>query len=193
MKISFRRWLCISTGLLLTCNAVQAASLLDLGLSNESVRVRYGKDVNTSPQGRKEVGMGALFNNNDNVMLDAWFHITDEAGTKAPGLDASVGFKTYLGRTKNREYLALGIGGALLYRPVQSNRVLMSAGAHFAPNIVTFLDADNMWEVNLRLGYELLPSAIAYIGYQNVRVNFSIFEDEQVVERGGQLGLELRF
>ena len=71
VKISFRRWLCISAGLLLTCNAVQAASSLDLGLSNESVRVRYGKDVNTSPQGRKEVGIGALFKNNDNVMLDA--------------------------------------------------------------------------------------------------------------------------
>ena len=63
----------------------------------------------------------------------------------------------------------------------------------FAPNIVTFLDADNLWEINLRIGYEVLPSAIAYISYQNVRVNFSLFEDEEVVERGGQLGLELRF
>ena len=167
--------------------------MLDLGLSNESVRVRYGKDINTTPQGRKEVGMGALFNNNDNVMLDAWFHITDEAGTKAPGLDASVGFKTYLGKTKNREFLGLGIGGELLYRPAQGNRVLLSVGGHFAPNIVTFLDANNLWEVNLRIGYEVLPSAIAYISYQNVRVNFSLFENEEVVERGGQLGLELRF
>ena len=187
------RIVCVCAGVLLTCSAVQAASLVDLGLSNESVRVRYGTDLNVSPQGRKEVGVGALYNTNDNVMLDAWFHITDEAGSKAPGLDASVGFKTYLGKTKHLEYLALGIGGELIYRPVQNNRILLSAGAHFAPNIVTFLDADNMWEINLRVGYEVLPSAIAYLSYQNVRVNFGIFENEQVVQRGGQIGLELRF
>ena len=167
--------------------------MLDLSLSNESARVRYGKDINSSPQGRKEVGVGALYNTNDNAMVDAWFHITDEAGSKAPGLDASVGFKAYLGKTKHLEYLGLGIGGELLYRPAQNNRVLMSAGAHFAPNIVTFLDADNLWEFNLRVGYEVLPAAVAYVSYQNVRVNFGIYEDEQVIQRSGQLGLELRF
>jgi hypothetical protein len=189
----YSRLMCISAGVLMTCGAAQAASLVDLGLSNESVRVRYGQDLNSSPQGRKEVGVGVLYNTNDNAMLDAWFHITDEAGTKAPGLDASVGFKAYLGKTKHLEYLGLGIGGELLYRPVQNNRLLLSAGAHFAPNIVTFLDADNLWELNLRVGYEVLPAAIAYISYQNVRVNFGIYENEQVVQRSGQLGLELRF
>lgn len=192
MKIH-SRFVCVCVGMLLTCGAAQATSSLDLGLSNDSVRVRYGKDISTSPQGRKEVGVGALFNNNDNTMLDAWFHITDEAGSKAPGLDASVGFKAYLGRTKHHEYLGLGIGGELLYRPVQNNRILLSAGGHFSPNIVTFLDADNLWEINLRVGYEILPAAIAYISYQNVRVNFSAVEDEQVIQRGSQLGLELRF
>jgi len=185
--------MCICAGLWLTCGAAQAASMLDLSLSNESARVRYGKDINSSPQGRKEVGVGALYNTNDNAMVDAWFHITDEAGSKAPGLDASVGFKAYLGKTKHLEYLGLGIGGELLYRPAQNNRVLMSAGAHFAPNIVTFLDADNLWEFNLRVGYEVLPAAVAYVSYQNVRVNFGIYEDEQVIQRSGQLGLELRF
>lgn len=189
---NYFRLSCISAGMLL-CGGVEAANFLDLGLSNDSVRVRYGKDISTSPQGRKEVGMGALYNTNDNAMIDAWFHITDEAGSKAPGLDASAGFKAYLGETEHLEYLGLGIGGALHYRPVQNNRVLMSAEAYFAPNIVTFLDADNMWEINLRLGYEVLPSAIAYISYQNVRVNFSNTENEQVVQRSGQLGLELQF
>ena len=183
----------VCVGMLLTCGAAQATSSIDLGLSNDSVRVRYGKDVSTSPQGRKELGVGALYNTNDNTMVDAWFHITDEAGSKAPGLDASVGFKAYLGKTKHMEYLGLGIGGALLYRPVQNNRMVLSAGGYFAPNIVTFLDADNLWEINVRIGYEILPAAIAYISYQNVRVNFSVAEDEQVIQRGGQLGLELRF
>lgn len=192
MKIH-SRFVCVCVGVLLSAGAAQAASSLDLGLSNESVRVRYGKDVNSSPQGRKEVGVGALYNNNDNAMLDAWFHITDEAGSKAPGLDASVGFKAYLGKTRHLDYLGLGIGGALLYRPVQNNRIVLSVGAHFAPNIVTFLDADNLWEVNARIGYEILPAAIAYISYQNVRVNFSFYENEQTIQRGGQLGLELRF
>lgn len=192
MKIHFR-FVCACIGVLLGSSAAQAASSLDLSLSNESARVRYGKDISSSPQGRKELGVGALYNTNDNAMLDAWFHITDEAGSKAPGLDASVGFKGYLGKTKHMEYLGLGIGGALLYRPVQNNRIQLSAGAHFSPNIVTFLDADNLWEINARIGYEVLPAAIAYISYQNIRVNFSVYENEQVIQRGGQVGLELRF
>lgn len=173
--------------------AASAANTLDMNFSNESVRARYSQDVNSSPQGRKEIGMGVLYNTDNNVMFDAWFQITDEAGSKAPGLDAGVGFKAYVGQTDTQDYMAVAIGGELLYRPVQNNRVLFQGGMFFAPGIVTFLDADNLWEANLRVGYEILPTALAYVAYRTIRVNFEIAEDEEEIDRGAQLGLELRF
>jgi hypothetical protein len=164
-----------------------------MNFSDSSVRLGYSQDLSGSTQGRKEVGIGMLYNTDDNAMVDLWFLVTDEAGSKAPGLDAGVGPKLYFGKTDTQEYLGLAIGGLLLYRPLQFNRMLLLAEGFIAPNIVTFLDADNVWEVNLRVGYEVLPSAIAYASYRQIRANFNVVEDEEIVDRGGQLGLELRF
>lgn len=178
---------------LIASTAVNAANTLDLNFSNESVRAQYSQEINSSAQGHKEMGVGLLYNTNDNVMFDTWFQITDEAGSKAPGLDAGVGFKGYVGQTETQEYMAVAIGGELLYRPVQNNRMLFQAGLFFAPGIVTFLDADNLWDANLRIGFEILPTALAYIAYRSIRVNFEVAEDEEEIDRGVQLGLELRF
>lgn len=177
----------------LIVNFARASGELDINLSDDSVRVRYGQDLAGSPQGRKQYGLGMLYNTDDNTMFDLWFQITDEAGSKAPGLDVGVGPKAYAGSTETQEYLAFALGGSLIYRPLQANRMVMVAEGYIAPNIITFLDADNMWEINLRLGYEILPSAVAYISYREIRVNFKIVEDEEVIDRGGQIGLNLRF
>lgn len=173
--------------------ASATANSLDMNFSDQSVRARFSQDVQGSAQGRKDMGMSLLYNTDENVMFDAWFQITDETGSKAPGLDAGVGFKAYVGKTASQDYVAVAIGGDLLFRPVQSNRLLFQAGGFVAPRIVTFLDADNLWEINLRIGYEVLPTAIAYVGFRMIRVNFNMTEDEQVVDRGGHVGLELRF
>lgn len=170
-----------------------ASGMLDMNFSNDSVRARYGQDFSGSPQGRKQWGVGMLYNTDDNVMFDTWITITDEAGSKTPGLDVGVGPKIFFGKTESNEYLAVGIGGLLFYRPVQNNRIVFSADAYIAPGIVTFLDADNVWEVNIRMGYEIMPSAIAYISWRQIRANFKVYEDEEVVDRGAQVGLEMRF
>ncbi len=173
--------------------SLRASGELDINLSDDSVRVRYGQDLPSGSQGQKQYGVGVLYNTDDNTMVDLWFQITDEAGSKAPGLDLSVGPKAYFGSTKTQEYLAFALGGALIYRPLDANRMLLTAEGYIAPNIVTFLDANNLWEVNLRLGYEVLPTAVVYISYRQIRANFERVENEEVVDRGGQLGLDLRF
>ncbi len=180
------------TGLLVNVGAY-ASGELDINLSDDSVRVRYGQDLAGSPQGRKQYGVGMLYNTDDNSMFDLWFQITDEAGSKAPGLDVGVGPKAYVGSTDTQEYLAFALGGSLIYRPLQANRMVLSAEAYIAPSIITFLDASNLWEINLRLGYEILPSAVAYVSYRQIRANFEVVENEEVIDRGGQVGLDLRF
>jgi hypothetical protein len=178
---------------LLVSQGPRASGELDINLSDDSVRVRVGQDLAGSAQGRKQYGVGMLYNTDDNAMLDLWFQITDEAGSKAPGLDLSVGPKAYFGATDTQEYLAFALGGALIYRPLSANRMVMVADGFIAPSIITFLDADNMWEINLRIGYEILPSAVAYLSYRQIRANFEVAEDEEVIDRGGQVGLDLRF
>lgn len=192
MKLRFRTLLTGVTALLASMT-VHAANSVDMNFSNESVRGRYTQDLQSSPQGRKELGVGVLYNTDDNLLVDVWFQITDAAGSKAPGLDAGVGFKGYVGQTETQEYMALAIGGELYYRPAQSNRMIYQVGLFVAPGIVTFLDADSLWDANLRVGYEILPTAIAYISYRSIRANFDVAEDEEEIDRGAQLGLELRF
>lgn len=170
------------------------AQMFDFNFSDDSAQVRYSSNVESeSAYGRSEWGFGALYQTDDNTMLDAWFQISDEAGSKTPGLDAGVGPKLFGGSTKTQEYVALALGGMLQYRPPQTNRMLLIASGSYAPNIVTFLDADHMWEANFRIGYEILPSAIAYIGYRAVHVEFDVRKGEGDIDKGANFGLQMNF
>lgn len=136
-----------------------AARSLDTNLGSDSVRITYAHPVDSSDYGRKEYTIGALYNKDDNFFIDASLQIIDEAGSKFPGLEVGIGPKAYFGSTKTQDYLTFGFEALGNYRLANLNRFVFSGYGYYSPNIVSFGDAEEMWELHARAAYELIPSA----------------------------------
>ena len=87
---------------------------------------------------------------------------------------------------------ALGIGGFLRYALPNYNRINLGAHLYFAPDVLSFGDADQYREVGLRIGYNFLRDADVYLGYRNVKGKFDDFPDV-TFDTGLHLGVRLSF
>jgi hypothetical protein len=170
-------------------NALGAS--LDINLSDTSVQVRYASVVGGSTMGRTEGSFGFVYNEDENFVIDAALLVVDVAGSKTPGLEIGVGPKLYYGEGMRGNSFAMGLGGTLRYKFAALPRVNFGVLGFYGPGIVTFGDADSMYEVGAHIGYELLPTADVYIGYRNISFDFDLGKES--VDETGMIGLRFRF
>ncbi len=180
--------------LLMLATAVNAQRL-DMNLGQDSVRLTHVSLVGGSTFGRTEMSAGILYNEANNTVLDLGLQVIDVAGSKTPGLEVGVGPKLYWvsADTNNAYGLAVALGGKLRYKLRSLPRTLVQGSAHYAPGITSTVDVDSLLETNLRMGYELLPTANTYIGYRRIMVEFGRAKQTQTVDSGVYVGLEMTF
>lgn len=161
-----------------------------VSLSDASAQFKYSILVGGQSFGRNEMGFGVLYNNDDTLLGEVSLQVVNEAGAKAPGLDVGMGGKVFAATLGgNEDALALALGGHLRYSPRPAPRMALAGEAFYAPNIVSFMDMDNFWELAARLEYEVLPQAAAYIGYRRF-AGHAI--DDRTVEADESLYLGMR-
>ena len=165
---------------------------MDFSLGTDTVTATFSDLLEGSDYGRKEYAVGMLYNRDDNYFVDAAIQIIDEAGSKFPGLEVGVGPKMYLGKTKTQDYLTFGIAALANYRMQELNRYLFSGYLYFSPSIVSFIDADQMWELHFRAGYEIIPAATAYIGFRRIRAKVNI-NTERTIDNEIHFGIKMDF
>jgi hypothetical protein len=160
------------------------AQTFDINLSDTSAQFKYSTRIGNPNEGRSELGFGFLYNDDDNYMGEAGLLIVDVAGTKTPGLEVGVGPKLFAARddSTSGDAVSIGIGGQLRYKLANLSRVNFTLAGYYAPGIVSFADAKNMYEVNGQVGYEILPTANVYVGYRHIEVNFDPIGKETIDE-----------
>jgi len=172
------------------------AQSFDMNLSNKSAQFKYSTRIgNPNPgEGRSEVGGGFLYNDDDNYMAEIGMLIIDVAGTKTPGLELGVGPKLFIASHKDTggDAVAIGLGGQLRYKLPSLSRVNFTVAGYYAPSIVSFSDANSMWEFNTQVGYEILPTANVYVGYRHIQVDFDPVGKHSIDETG-MIGLQFTF
>jgi hypothetical protein len=181
--------------LLTVSTAGVAAQKLDVNLSNDSARFNYVQLVGGSTFGRTEMNAGFLYNEDKNSLFDIGLHVIDMAGSKTPGLEVGVGPKFYYGTSKKKsaDVAAIALGGRLRYKIPSVQRVYFAGSAYYAPSITSTLDADNLFEIGVRVGYELLPTANAYVGWRKVRVDYTKHIGSVNLDQGYFVGLDFTF
>lgn len=164
---------------------------LEASLSEEAAKFGFNSFIGGHQYGRTLASGGLFFNNDDDRVLDFGVHAIDLAGTKTPGLQAGVGGRFYFGEISDADALAFALGGLVSYRPPAAQRWTFGADAHYAPNIVSFLDAERLYEFTFRVGYSLLPQADVFIGYRKIGVEAD--GDSVSADDGGHVGLRINF
>lgn len=157
-------------GLALLGAAAPAAAEIDINLNNDSALVRYlAQDGPAGAFARREMDAGLIFTRDRDYLLMLGAQLIAEAGASLPELEAGVGFKAFGMRFDRDNMFALGVGGQLRYSAPPHRRLILGAQGYYAPDVVTSSPGKRMTYLDLTAGYEVVPDAVAYVGYRSVR------------------------
>jgi len=175
------------------------AQSASISLSEDSALFNYNLLVGGQSFGRSEFGVGFLFNQDKNYLLEVGLQVKDEADAQIPGLTVGLGGKFY-GATltdlkdnkEDQDVMALAIAGMLRFAIPRYERFALRADVSYAPNIVTFLDADRFWELAFRAEFEVLPTAAGFIEYRQFTVDLEKANTVDI-DAGVRLGIYITF
>ncbi len=181
-------------GMLLAASGTVTAGALDINLNNDSVRLALSWMTTPSPNSLE--GEAAIYYNTDSIYVGTiGVRVVGETGRQGNPLEAGVGGKL-IGITssdENIDAVALGLGFGLRYYPAAINRLAFGAQLHYAPEIVSFGDVNNMLEGMLNVEYQVLPQAFAYVGYRLLKVEFEESGKTDDLDEGAHVGMRILF
>lgn len=192
--MSFRKLLVAA--LLTGASGLAAAQGLDINLGNKSAAFRYNAFVGGSTFGRTELNFGFLYNSDKNRYGDVGLLVVDKAGSKAPGLEVGIGPKLMFLWDDERDSkgAAIAIGGRLNYKPQKKlKRMRTGIEGYYAPSITSFIDSKYAYYLEARIGYEVLPTAIAYLGYRRIYGAYNKDRGSGTLDNTGMLGIQFSF
>ena len=180
--------------LLSTLSNATFARSFDINLSSDAAQFKYGSLVGGTNYGRTEMNVGFLYNEDDNYLGEIGLLVIDEAGSKTPGLELGVGPKFWFGGSDEADVdiSGIGLGGQLRYKNINVPRIVYGASIYYAPGIVAFMDAEGLLEYDIRVEYELLPTANVYIGFRSIEADIKNRKDVEIDE-SAIIGLRFKF
>ena len=177
-------------GVFLFCSVNAAAGTLDLSLNEYSARADLTKVIDEDGNGFAAISLGGLYNDKETVLGSLAMYVMGKI-TRLPKVQLGVGVKSYLLSTEEKDILAGGFGALLRLENI-APKVNFDGRFFYCPDILTSLDANRMVESEVKIEYELIPRAIVFLSYTNIRAEME-FIGSREVDEGVRLGLHLAF
>ena len=185
-------WVGTTSLVIALVSAPVSAGTLDINLGDNSVQAQYSSAMGRDSLGKSEFHVGLLYTEQDNLFGDVGILVKNEVGSGLPGVTVGVGVKGIMATADNSDALALALGGQVRFSPPSASRFGITGQFYAAPNIVTFGDADRFIETGVRLEYEILPQAVAYLGYRKIKFGLETSPDA-VLDEGAHVGVKITF
>lgn len=179
--------------ILLTVSTTALADNVDINLRDSSVQLQYGSSIGRDSLGTSELHAGILYTNNSDHFGDFGLLVKETAGSSESGITAGVGLKGVFASMGGTNALALALGGQVHYAFPAASRLGLVGQVYFSPNIVTYGDAERFSEGVVRLEYEVIPQAIAYLGYRRISFSLINFNNNAVLDSGLHVGVKISF
>lgn len=184
----------------ISLSAISASALadsLDINLSNKVAQFQYIAPMGNVGQGKSEAHMGLLYNNSNNVLGDVGLLVMNN-GDSASAASFGVGVKVIAATVEKNNTMALALGGQVRLTPVDDKKLGIVGHVYFAPDIVTFGDAERFVETGVRVEYEIMQQAAAYVGYRKTKFNVNILPSPApavgvVLDEGVHVGVRISF
>ena len=184
-----RRILAIS---LLTAGTTAWADTIDINLRDSSAQLQYRASMGRDTLGKSEMHLGVLYADKDNFLGDFGLLVKDEIGNNAPGVSVGVGIKFVAGRANASDASALALGGQVGFQPTNDRRFTVVGQVYASPTITSFGEAKRYIETAARLEYEIIPQALAYVGYRTTRFDLKT-QPKAKLDDGLHLGVRMTF
>jgi hypothetical protein len=172
---------------------VTADHAIEMYVSEDALQALYIRELDTRELGPIELRGGVFYNEDrDLIMLaDALAEVGEVDRSRR--LVARVGPRMYGAflSQENQDIFGVGLGGELRYYLGRDRSTSVSLTAYYAPDILTFGQADNVKDVGVRLETELRDGTDIYVGFRSFE--FDVLGSDREVDDNMHVGFRRTF
>lgn len=189
---------CLLAGAMLvaagTVSAQEMRQTGEIAVSEESLQLRYERP-RTMPGSSTEtgqLGFGLFLNEERDIVASANYYV-EASRLRMNRLSILVGPVAYaaLLSEENNDVFALALGAEARYRLLRNPEVTLVGRAVYAPDILTFGAADNVWDVIGRAEIPITDRVTGFGGFRLFEIN--LVEGKTELEESIHFGLRYRF
>lgn len=142
-------------------------------ISEEAMQVLYARDASLL-EGRSATLEGGVFVTEQRDIVGMVSAISEVADpSRYPRWRFEVGARGYgaMMEGEDQDVFGIGLGGQARYSFGDQQQMAAAIGAYYAPDILTFGDADGVYDAFLRLEFRLRAGLTAFVGYRLLEVD----------------------
>jgi len=155
------------------------ASELDFNIGADSARLEFRNALPSGLDlqgGEWEVGGLYVDEVEDATDEDAFLghfdlRATGDAGAQGVDLNAGLGVRGYYLGSDFADGGALALSGQFTARMPDFNRVGLHGEAFFAPDVTSFSDLDDIFEIGLYVDYQVIRNGFVYAGWRTIETD----------------------
>lgn len=186
------RSILLAAGIILLLSAPSWAGSLGISFNDESAQVDYLQSLSREAYGESEAVLRLLYNDETEVFLGNIGAGVKGAPGNLPGIMTGVRVHVIGANTDIEDLFAVGIGLQVEYLPPRLQGLGLRTGILYAPDVFTFMDAEDYLETGVGLFFTFMPRAALTLSYQKVMADFEqagkVRLDETV-----RIGIQLEF
>lgn len=179
---------------LLSDDALAQGSAGEIALSDESLQLRYLQMLASSEAGSEpsELGFGLYLNENRDIVASANYYVA-ASRLRFNRLTFKAGPIAYAAmlNTENTDVFAMALGGEVRFEFLRRQGLDIVVRGAYAPDILTFGAADNLWDLVARVELPLADRITGFGGYRLFEID--ALEGERELEESLHLGLRYEF
>ena len=166
---------------------------VELYLSDDAVEAQYIRHLDLGDLGPTEAKAGFFYNEDRDLIGigDLLVNVGDDVGVRA--LEVRVGTRVYGAflAPEDQDVFSISVGGEAQYFIDSARTTSVMLGLFYAPDISTFGEADNVYDVTLRFMTRLKNGMDVFLGYRSLE--FNIQPADRKVDDNLHLGFRRSF
>lgn len=175
-------------------SSAASANDFEAALSSETAQFTFRSDSSLIGWGGSDLAFGLFYNEDSDYVFQASLMQMRQASEENP-LTFGVGVKTYLGSLDdiNEDVFAFGIGGEVRYTIPGTMPMAFYLRGHYAPDITSFSDSEEVYDYTAGIQLEILPQTTAFVGLRHLEVETADAGDVELDDDRLHVGVRLTF
>jgi hypothetical protein len=166
----------------------------EIGLSDESIQLRYIREQTRGNRGEDpgELGFGLFWTENRDFVVSGNYFV-DASRLRFNRLTVMAGPVAYAAmlNTENTDVFALALGAEVRFEFLRRQELDIVGRAAYAPDILTFGSADQLWDLTARAELPLTDRITGFGGYRLFEID--LLEGTNELEESLHVGIHYQF
>lgn len=173
-----------------------SAEAIKAYLGSDVARFTYATEAFGQQFGRLETEFGFLYTDRNGGVREDDFLAHLGLQVRGESLDApliaSIGGRIYYGEASRFDISGIGLGGDVLLLPESWGGFGLGGFLYYAPNVVSFQDADSITEWGVFGSFQVTPQASILAGVMNIEADIDGGGTAEITDEAF-VGVEIRF